>query len=473
MRFYLLFFFCSFFSEPILFAQLNQSDDSGQRQGMWRIEDSKGEYLLAEGRYEAGQRHGVWKFYFSPVARYTKTADITGSYEYGQKQGIWKFTEPKSKTELKGRFEGDKMTGVWSYTDRYGNALAKGYFDEENLRSGEWLIYRENQEMARGFYERGQKDGEWVYDYYINNGKVRVKANFNYKNGLRDGRVESFKIENHPKFERQELLVGVGTFEDGRKTGRWIEYDRGLRGETIETGYYDGEGRKLGLWETMLDGKSYQECAYNDGKLNGVFRSFYTSGELRYQTAYERGLEHGLFASYYEDGTLREKGAYTVVQQEAQEGGDTIYHKIELPMEFVFRLIDQDYGNINTSAVAWQTAAELSIPGEELLKRYEELLSYAKQGNLRVKSIERKTHKSVRVGKYQSYHPNGKVKLEGQYYPATYYGKNANGSLVKDFAKDGIWKEYDDLGYLRKTYTYNKGKLTKMVDDKDNVTEYD
>lgn len=458
----------TFFITNTLWAQkYNKTDTDGNKTGFWEHKSATGK-ILAKGRYESGMRIGEWKFYLSPLGQYTQTPDIIGNYENGVKQGKWEYLDSRSKVLLKGEFSDDLMNGIWKYYDKSDNLLAKGFF-ENGVRHGKWILYRGAQKMAVGYYRDGEKIGTWVYDYYLK-GNTHIIGEFGYEEGLRNGTLKFYKVEKHPKFETEEILVGTGDYRDGLKTGRWIEYRRGLRGEFIETGHYNGHGKREGLWKYTIDNEIHQEAAYNEGKLQGTFKLYYSDGTLKYETFYENGLEHGYFTRYYEDGTVKEKGAYTTSEQEHID--DTIFHKIELPYEYSFLLIEQDYENLNYNAINWIDDLDYSVHKNKMDKAFTEFLDYGKRKKLRVERLVKSTKQVVRVGKYLLNHRNGKLHLEGKYYPAVSWTKDPNTNTeYKDFARDGEWKEYDDNGYLRKTYTYEKGKLITVLDSKGRTME--
>lgn len=450
----------SVFAQPV---RPNQTDANGTRVGLWEFKDKNGK-LLSRGKYDSnGQRDGEWRFYISPVGRHTQEPDVVGNYRGGQRHGEWQCIDSRTRTLLRGRYADDKMIGSWTYYDRKGRKLATGQFNEQNIRHGEWTVFRNNSPMSKGQYDNGVQNGRWAFDYYHEDSSTHVIGTFDYANGTRAGEFQHFKVLRHPKFPTQETLVGHGSFQNGKKTGRWIEYTAGFKGERIETGYYDGNGKRTGAWETTINGHTAQECYYNDGKRQGTFKTYFENGKPKYVSSFERDLEHGFFTSYYESGKMKEKGAYTLLEK-ADASEDTIFYKIELPYEFNLRLIDADIENFNYNCIAWIADVDYSIPAEELEKRYTEALSYGQSGGLRVAEIIRNDKQAVRVGEFKSFYENGKVSLEGRFLPYFHVTKISETSTEKSYARDGIWKEYDELGYNRKNYYYDKGELRKVVD---------
>lgn len=447
------------FAQP---TRPNQTDASGQKTGFWEKKDADGK-LLWRGKYENDQRQGEWRFYFSPIARYTQEPDIVGFYQDGQRHGEWKIIDTRSRNLLRGKFLYDKMAGEWTYYDKKGRKTASGTFNEQGVRHGLWTIYRNNTPMSKGTYNNGVQDGLWAYDYFHEDSLVHVVGTFQYSNGTANGKLQHFKVIRHPKFPPQESLVGHGELQNGQKTGRWIEYTAGFKGERIETGYYDGTGLRTGAWETTINNRSAQECYYNEGRRQGSFKTYYENGKPKYVTSYERDMESGFFTSYYETGKIKEKGAYTTLEKD-EANDDTLFYKIALPYETILRFIDTDYENFNQNCIKWITEADYNISGEQLDARYQEALSYGQSPTLRVEKIIKNDKQSVRVGEYKSFYDNGKLSLEGRFLPYFYVTQVSENSTEKGYARDGVWKEYDELGYNRKTYYYDKGQLRKVID---------
>lgn len=440
----------------LLFAQASPPD--------WQTIKDKDDKIVSKGKMVENKRVGEWRFYLSPISRYTQEADLVGDYSNGAKYNNWHFSETRNKILIKGKCTDDTPNGIWAYYDQKGNTLAKGEL-RNGIRHGQWQLYLHNTPIASGLYENGVRVGVWQYDYFSTDSSTQILGQFDFNNGQQTGKFDHYKIIRHPKFGTQKTLVGKGAFLNGKKTGRWIEYSQGFKGEMIETGYYDGDGFRTGAWQTLVDGKVFQETSYNDGQKQGSFTSYYESGKPKYITAYERGIEHGAFTAYYENGKIKEKGIHRTLEKEFVE--DTLYKKIELPLEFAFRFSEVDMLEFNFNCIRWISDMDYSIPAEELQKRYEEALQYGKSKTLQIEKIRRTPTQAVRIGEYKKFFEDGTLHLEGEYYPDIKITREGN-STVRDLAKDGAWKEYDETGFLRKIYTYKQGELLKVVDGNGN-----
>lgn len=454
------------FSSSIL-AQENRMEN-GVKVGRWAHKDDR-DLVYAEGNYSDGVREGKWLYFVSPISRYTHVPDVKGSYtETGQKTGTWTFISTQTKIRVEAEFSNDLMDGTCSYYDPEGQLLATGLMSA-GIRHGQWVFYLNGAKITEGYYQNGIKIGDWIYDYYPEP-HTHVKGMFNFDDGVKNGKLEYYRVDNHPKFGTDELLSGIGTFSNGKKIGRWIEYSQGLKGEFVETGNYNRSGKRQGYWKSTIERKNYQAAIYENGVLNGVFKQYHDNGRLKYETTFQNGLAFGPFKRYYNNGHLEEKGTTTFSPNNSDVTKDTVYYPLELPYEYHFQLVElPNFQQMDHHYVTWISDPSYSIEPAELDRRFDIYKDYGLEPHKRIVNIKVVGKKVVREGEYQAFFRNGKLKLAGSYYPKVtdVFDPQTNTSY-RDFARDGEWKQYDDNGYIMKTMTYDKGKLLKMLDDKGN-----
>ena len=437
----------------------NETDPNGQKTGYWVHKDAEGR-IISRGRYVEGRRDGEWRFHMFPVSRRGDAPDIIGHYINGVKTGEWQATHPTEKFILKGSFTDDQMSGRWTYYNSNGSRLAEGAFNN-GIRDGIWVFYRGNQIMSAGNYSNGLKTGLWRSDYYTEDSSTHIVGAYDYSNGQQNGQFQHYKVVRHKKFPTTEALVGTGSYLNGKKTGRWIEYDGGERGEKVETGVYDGDGTRTGPWDVSINGQKYEELSYANGNRQGGYIAYFDNGNPRYISSFEQDFESGSFTAYFPSKVMKEKGSYTIYEK--GDRIDTQFYKINLPFELALRLVDIEFENYNLNAINWVKNVDISIDGNELNNRYTEFLSYGSSKTLRVEKINRQNRLSVRVGDYKAFYENGKVKIEGRYHPSIYTTKIGELNYM-DFARDGIWKEYNESGDLTRQFLFDKGELKTVTD---------
>ncbi|BDS10724.1 toxin-antitoxin system YwqK family antitoxin [Aureispira anguillae] len=457
------------------YIQAQNNTENGKKIGQWVLKDAQG-LVYAEGNYVDDMRNGQWKFYVSDASRQQQQADVIGFYGNGGiKQGEWLYTNLFSNISLKVNFVNDLMQGECVYYDQNNSILARGLM-LDGIRHGKWIFYDQNtptgahdknglklnKVMSEGYYKDGVRIGEWVYDYYLDM-NTHVKGSLSFENGTNNGRLNFYKVEHHPSFGTNESLVGSGSYSNGKKIGRWIEFNYGTKGDFIETGNYDNNGKRDGLWKVRIENQTYLAGSYNHGVPHGKFNHYYESGQLKYESNYNNGLEEGEFKRYYKNGQLQESGTHVIITDETSR--DSIFFSLKLPYEHHFLLVEEDFSNMHYEYITWLHEPGYSIAPAELNRRFNVYRSYGFEKSQRIKDIVVKNKKTVREGQYLAFYEDGGLKLKGNHSPqtASIFDPNKH-SIELGYARTGEWKEYDKDHLLKSTYIYEDGKLKKMLD---------
>ena len=86
---------------------------------------------------------------------------------------------------------------------------------------------------------------------------------------------------------------------------------RDAAGNIIERGFYDTDGRRIGLCQKYYaDGQLKEEGRYTRGERWDTFKFYYPDGTLQEETEYQNGKKHGMSKSYYENGQLKQQIEY-------------------------------------------------------------------------------------------------------------------------------------------------------------------
>jgi antitoxin component YwqK of YwqJK toxin-antitoxin module len=463
-----------------LVAQDNRKEN-GVKVGHWEHKDSR-DKIYAEGNYNDGVKEGKWLYFVSSISRQTHVPDVKGEYNSaGQKTGTWTFISTgapsQNRIQIDANFSNGLMDGACTYYSSKGNILATGFMNT-GIRHGQWVFFYDGKKMTDGFYQNGLKIGDWTYDYYPDP-TMHIKGLLNFDDGNKNGKLEYYRVDHHPKFGTEELLSGIGTFSNGKKMGRWIEYSPDLvekrdkdapKGEKIETGNYNRNGKRQGYWKTTIDRKNYTAAIYDNGLLHGKFMQYHSNGKLKYETMYEKGITAGTFIRYYNNGNIEEEGTTTSSVTPSEGTKKTVYYTLELPCEYYFQLVElSNFHLMKHHYATWILNPNYSVEPAELDRRFEAYKDYALEPEKRIQPTNTREKKAVRTGEYKAYFRNQKLKLKGSYYPKmkeVFFPETR--TYMIDYARDGEWKEYDDNGYNIKTIVYDKGTFIKMFDGKGN-----
>lgn len=208
-------------------------------------------------------------------------AQVNQKDAQGRKQGAWKKTYPGS-TVLKysGQFKDDKPVGKFIFYYESGSVQAVVVHRKDGKTSDAQLLHQSGYLMARGKYVNEKKDSAWVFyddrgvissqENYKNgeldgqrvvyyepvNGEYRVAKYDYWKNGVRDGEYKRY----HPNTE----LAEAGKWVNGKREGKVTHYWPNGRTQKVESWQ---DGKKHGFWITYDEsGKSVSSKLYWDGQ---------------------------------------------------------------------------------------------------------------------------------------------------------------------------------------------------------------
>jgi hypothetical protein len=150
-------------------------------------------------------------------------------------------------------------------------------------------------------------------------------------------------------YEESKRTRYVGTFEHGKEVGIFKFFDDTKAGTIIATRefnsndnscytiFYNQNKNKVSegkLINKKFEGewKYYHEDLpsimtlelYVNGKLNGVRKVFYKSGEIAEETTYKNGIKNGTYKSYAENGIVLEESNYN----NGEYDGQAIYRNV-------------------------------------------------------------------------------------------------------------------------------------------------
>lgn len=444
---------------------------NGKPEGFWRNWYESGQ-LKSEGFLKAGLADSSWKFF---NADGSLSSEI--SYKNGKKEGIRK-TYINGVLVAEESFIEDKKEGYSLQFDENGrerlripfkNGVEQGRGVELNAEGAVISLFDytngvlQRQQVVNRFDRSGKKTGLWV-DLFPD---LSTQREIQYSVGLKNGylkeydvrgnlvRIEKYKddilIRNAEELARPELKTvydkegnakSRGSYLNGKPVGLHVYFDS-LDGTfpavIFESGFKIAEGRvdalnrRQGIWkEYYSDGNLRSEGAYLDDLKVELWKYYFQKGTMEQTGKYLAGKPVGIWRWFYEDGVLRREESY----RNGKEDG--------LSVEF----------SPESDTVAFGAFIEGERDGEWFFREGDQTMKgkftdgqldglwqhrYLENGKL---SFSGTFQQGIATGLHQAYYFDGTLKWHGKYEG----GK-----------REGLWRSYASDGSLYLTIEYKEG----------------
>lgn len=199
------------FLPTLVFAQTNQTDANGLRQGLWQKKQDNGR-LIYEGNFKNDKPVGEWKRYhpggqvkaiieYKGDTAYTQLFDVwrkkvaEGNYVNQQKEGVWKI------------YKNGQLTADEEYKLGVKNGKSHQYYDTgEVMEEKEWvnekedgdyqIFYKSGEPYMQCKMKQGMRHGLFLVSY--ENGRQEMVAE--YRNNLRHGEWKYFDKEGNLQY---------------------------------------------------------------------------------------------------------------------------------------------------------------------------------------------------------------------------------------------------------------------------------
>lgn len=238
--------------------------------------------------------------------------------------------------------------------------------------------------------------------------------------------------------------AGCGKKESPAESGSDSEKKKPVsttdRGAAVDDGSAaDESGDEREIRETRYEsGELKSRISYLDGVKDGEAIEYYKNGKVRLRYTFVQGKVNGIVKSYHESGILEEEGQYKDGQPHGLER--------QFDENGVLRY-EQTYrnGKLHGTEKKYRDG-KLSWKKEYANGKQHGAYTVYYQDSDKLWWID--TYADGRLhGPSKHFHRNGKTSEEGAYV---------------DNNKDGIWKEYESDGKLRRTISYKKGKILSL-----------
>lgn len=292
--------------------RVNRTDDEGNKQGTFREYYANGQ-IKKEEHYLDNQLHGYYREFNGRGELVMALRYERGKIVEEIDEDMRELLDMKNTYDEQGRliFSGGYKDGVPVGIHRFydttgvvenaylynelGQKVSEGIIDEQGRRKGAWTdFYPDGAIRAEGTYTDNEKSGTWTY--YFKNGGIEQKGRFDR------GRFMGLWIWYYPNGNkwREE------SYFNGREDGTFVEYDP--HGKILTKGDFIG-GEKDGEWIYQV-GDHEERGRFVIGLREGIWRYYYSNGNLQYEGLYVQGNPDKRHKYYYPDGTLKEEQYY-------------------------------------------------------------------------------------------------------------------------------------------------------------------
>lgn len=199
------------FATVLVFAQndnsINQKDEMGRKQGIWRQMDEKGK-LRYEGYFRDDIPVGEFKHYYED-GKIKAVSEISGNGS----RSYTKTYHPNGKMMSEGLYVDQKKDSLWRFMDEFENLLTTETYSA-GFKNGEMKAFDQDGQVVEILnYSNDVKHGEWKQ--FFRNGKPKMEAN--YKAGKLTGLTKYYFMNG--------IVSSEGHYDKDLKEGRWKHYN--------------------------------------------------------------------------------------------------------------------------------------------------------------------------------------------------------------------------------------------------------
>lgn len=272
----------------------------GQKHGEAREYWHNGQ-LKSEGHYRHDLRHGSWTFYWN---RYQ--ASSHGEYREGKKQGPWFEYFESGDLRRRGHYVDDVEMGLWETFSQKGDTLLRNSCFAAN-----------DTGSYRSFHPNGQADEVYAclkgkpfgpYTRHTLDGTLALKGQYDSL-----GRRTGLWVGYHPNGEiasRQGYLGGL--WQDSL----W-EYDS--LGHVQRRGHFELGTGKLQKIDTT--GRTLEITPYTSGRREGEMQAYFTDGALQARYVYADDTLRSLVRYHSRDSVSPASASPGIAQRGRFVGG--------------------------------------------------------------------------------------------------------------------------------------------------------
>lgn len=385
--------------------------------------------------------NGYNVFYYDNGAKSSE-----GTMRDGKPDGYWKNYYKNGKLKIEGNRKEFLLDSVWKfYTER--GKITKAVAYAEGKKNGYTLNYDTNQRVSsKEPYVNDIKQG-MAFSYYPSG---RTKQMTPYVKGRPDGMAYEYAEDS--------TIISI------------IKYQGGILANVERINRKDENGKKQGVWKSFYEnGKLKEEKKFRDDQVDGYAKTYDNKGNLTNTEKFNNGKQVknapelarlDVYKDYYEDGTLKYEGGYI----NGMPVGTHYHYKLKyvcdsLPVarddtsDVMIKVRVCRNRPVPDSAIVYLEGIKTDYGAVDSLRnRVGIWTEYHNTGEFKGKGLYLN---DKRVGEWTFYYPNGQIEQKGKY--------------DKKGQAQGDWRWYYENGALMREETYinnlRDGTMTEYTED--------
>ncbi|MFZ5939125.1 MAG: toxin-antitoxin system YwqK family antitoxin [Bacteroidota bacterium] len=437
----------------------------------WCFYDQSGN-LVQTISYQLGKRNGYSeKFIFdNPERPGIKTLILKELYVNDVKEGKAYSYFKTGELQEESFYRNGKKEGLSREYDRDGNIITLLEYKDNFLISREKINRKDAYGRKQGTYKIFNEENQLILEEnYLDDALNGLSKRFD-ENGklIQSVLYEKGKIIEEIDEDLKDIVEYKNTFDsDGRLTFSGA-YINGLAIGIHR--YYNQEGVVINAIVYNDDGIKVSEGIIDDeGNINGPWKDFYPTGEIRARGSYRNNQKSGPWVYYFKNGTTEQKGDYL---RDRFEGSWIWYY----PDGSVCREENYFNGEEDGNFIEYAPDGKILSSGKYISGEREGEWFYDVGDH-----IEKGSYiAGLREGKWYYYYSDGTVQFEGNYVQGNPDGKQKyyypGGELKEEqYYKMGvrtrIWTKYNEEGDPVMTVTYRNNEEYRINGIKVNLPE--
>jgi len=211
-------------------------------------------------------------------------AQINQKDAKGRKQGAWQKNYPNSSVLIyKGQFKDDIPVGEFTYFYSTGEVRAIIEHIPNSKRSYGFYYHKNKELMSEGPFWEQKKDSVWA-NY---NPEGYVLGTEEYKNDKLNGKRTLYYLRSQQESGKMDVL-SISNYKDSVLHGEFKEFFS--NGKLKKSGFYS-KGLKTGEWQEFdMNGILVGKVRYKDGLPHGWAYAYNSKGIKISDTLYQNGV---------------------------------------------------------------------------------------------------------------------------------------------------------------------------------------